>query len=474
MRSPATLLISSLAVCFQTGTHLASRRAGPNLFSNQRVNHADDFSSTPRLASRLVSPTFPDGTRRVFPLMIPISSMPLRHIVCASTAALLLLSLGCGKKPAATGGRGGGGAAPVHVAKAQMKVVPLTLEAIGAVEPNRTATVRSQVTGTLRKIHFEEGQDVKVGDLLFEIDPRPFENSLKSAEADLEKVRVQLDTARAQVARYKTLTEGAMVSKEQFQTIQENERVLASELLSAESAVANARLQLEYSSIRAPLAGRTGAVGAHEGDLVRASDTTTPLVIIHQLSPIAVTFGVPQQYLGSISRYRAAGSIAVNATPPGNEETPEKGELSFIDNTVDSSSGTIKLKATFPNQNLRLWPGQFANISILLDSPEVLVVPASAVENDQAGQHVFVVKPDNTAEFRKVVVDRMAQDAAVITDGLAVGETVVTDGQLRVVAGRPVDIKQANAPSDTAPARSSAPAKGGEGSGGKKKKEKST
>lgn len=377
--------------------------------------------------------------------------MSFRHIALASALVVGALNAGCSKKEAAAaGGRGGaGGPAPVLVAKAQTKVVPLTLEAIGAVEPSRTATVRSQVTGTLRKIHFEEGQDVKQGDLLFEIDPRPFANSLKSAEADLEKVRVQLDTARAQVARYRTLTEGAMVSKEQFQTIQDNERVLASELLAAESAVANAKLQLEYSSIRSPLPGRTGAVGAHEGDLVRASDTTTPLVIIHQLSPISVTFGVPQQYLGSISRYRSAGTISVNATPPGNDEAPEKGELSFIDNTVDSSSGTIKLKASFPNQAHRLWPGQFANISILLDSPEVLVVPASAVENDQAGQHVFVVKPDNTAEFRKVVVERSADDVSVIASGVAPGETVVIDGQLRVVPGGPVQVKGSRAPGET-------------------------
>jgi multidrug efflux system membrane fusion protein len=357
------------------------------------------------------------------------------------------------------------------VAKAEITVVPLTLEAIGAVEPNRTATVRSQVTGTLMKIHFEEGQDVKAGDLLFQIDPRPFQNALNSAEADLQKVRVQLDTARTQVARYRTLKEGSMVSQEQFQTIQDNEGVLAAELLANESAVANARLQLEYCSIRAPLPGRTGVVGAHEGDLVRASDTSTPLVIIHQLSPIAVTFGVPQQYLTTITRYRAAGTITVNATPPGNDDKPEKGELSFVDNAVDSSSGTIKLKASFPNEAHRLWPGQFANIAILLASPEVLVVPASAVENDQDGQHVFVVRADNTAEFRKVVVDRMAHEQAVIARGLEPGETVVTDGQLRVVPNRPVEIKPTNAP-PAAGAETVAP-KGSEGSGAKKK-QKST
>ncbi|MEO6568023.1 MAG: efflux RND transporter periplasmic adaptor subunit [Opitutaceae bacterium] len=386
---------------------------------------------------------------------------------------LLLLVTGCSEKaaqpPAGGGGRRGGGAggpAPVVVAKAHPKIVPLTLEAIGAVEPSRTASVRSQVTGTLLKIHFQEGQEVKQGDLLFQIDPRPFENAVKSAEADLQKFRVQLETARTQVARYKTLSKDAMVSQEQFQTIQDSERVLTAQALVSESSLANARLQLEYCSIRAPLPGRTGAVGAHEGDLIRASDTS-PLVTVHQLSPILVTFGVPQQYLTPLARYRAAGEIAVNATPPGTgtDTGPEKGQLIFVDNAVDSSSGTIKLKASFPNDAHRLWPGQFANISILLASPEVLVVPASAVENDQSGQHVFVVKADNTAEFRKITVERITHEDAVITSGLTAGETVVADGQLRVIAGKPVEIKS----SDEGPV---APARGrGDGSGRKKGKD---
>lgn len=385
--------------------------------------------------------------------MIPDSPSSLSSTrgVAAIALSLTLLLAGCSEKAVPTAGGGGGGGrgrggaggpAPVVVAKAHTKVVPITLEAIGAVEPSRTATVRSQVTGTLMKIHFMEGQEVKQGDLLFEIDPRPFQNTLKSAEADLQEIQVQLETARAQVQRYRTLTAGAMVSQEQFQTIQDSERVLTAKLSAMQSTAANARLQLDYCSIRAPLPGRTGSVGAHEGDLIRGSDTS-PLVTVHQLSPISVTFGVPQQYLTPLSKYRAAGNIAVNATPPGTgvDDGPEKGELSFIDNAVDSSSGTIKLKASFPNEGRRLWPGQFANVSILLASPEVLVIPASAVENDQMGQHVFVVKSDNTAEFRKVVVERSTQEDAVIASGLAVGETVVTDGQLRVVAGRPVEIK---------------------------------
>lgn len=354
------------------------------------------------------------------------------------------------------------------VGQAHRKVVPLTLDAIGAVEPSRTATVRSQVTGTLLKIHFTEGQDVKPGDLLFEIDARPFENALKSAQADQEKIRVQLETARNQVSRYRALNDGAMISKEQFQNIQDAERVLASQLLASESSVNNAKLQLEYCSIRAPLSGRTGAVGAHEGDLVRSGDANVSLVIIHQLSPISVTFGVPQQYLGSLTRYREAGTITVKATPPGTDEVPETGELSFVDNSVDSSSGTIKLKASFANTTHRLWPGQFANVSVLLATPEVLVVPAAAVENDQVGQHVFVVKPDNTAEFRKVVVERTTLEEAVIASGLEAGETVVTDGQLRVVPGGPLDVKQ----SHTGPSRSGGGRGEGNGAAGGKKPEK--
>lgn len=409
--------------------------------------------------------------------MILVSPSPFwstsRFAVLATS--LLLLVAGCSKKavepPLGGGGgrRGGGtgGAAPVVVAKAYQKVVPLTLEAIGAVEPSRTATVRSQVTGTLLKIHFQEGQEVKQGDLLFQIDSRPFENAVRSAEADLQRFQVQLETARSQVARYKSLTKEALVSQEQFQTIQDSERVLVAQVNASESSLANAKLQLEYCSIRAPLPGRTGAVGAHEGDLIRASDTS-PLVTVHQLSPILVTFGVPQQYLTPLARYRAAGEIAVNATPPGTgtDAGPEKGELIFVDNAVDSSSGTIKLKASFPNDAHRLWPGQFANISILLASPEVLVVPASAVENDQTGQHVFVVKSDNTAELRKVVVERTTHDDAVITSGLTAGETVVTDGQLRVVPGRPVEIKSP----DGEPAAGAAAGRG-EGSGRKKEKD---
>jgi multidrug efflux system membrane fusion protein len=376
-------------------------------------------------------------------------------LVGGGFGALMLLLAGCPDKSATpAGGRGGaGGPAPVVVAKTQKKIVPLTLDAIGAVEPSRTAAIRSLVTGTLMKIHFQEGQDVEQGDLLFEIDPRPFQNAVQSAEADLQKTRVQLETAQTQVERYKSLNAESAISKEQYQSLLDSERVLSAQLASSDAAYANARLQLEYCSIRAPLPGRTGALGAHEGDLVRASDANISLVTIHQLSPIYVTFSVPQQYLAPLTRYQAAGNIAVLAMPPGEENAErEKGALIFIDNNVDSTTGTLKLKATFPNAAHRLWPGQFVTTRLTLAAPEVLVVPFAAIQNDQKGQHVFVIKDDHTAEFRTVTVERSNETDAVISKGLSEGETVVTDGQLRVIPGKPVEIKSsATEPADAKP-----------------------
>lgn len=391
--------------------------------------------------------------------------------------ALLLLALvvsGCGEKPPASGGgkggkagKGGGGPAPVIVGQARKKIVPLVIEAIGAVEPIRATAVRSQVTGILMKIAIQEGQDVKEGDLLFEIDSRPFRNALQSAEADLQKARVQLETARTQVARYRSLTADQMVSKEQFEKISDTARALEAEVLSDESRLSTAKLQLEYCSIRASLSGRTGNLNVHEGDLVRsnANDATGALMTINQLNPIYVTFGVPQQYLAVLTRYRATGTLQVRVVPPGLDEKPELGTLTFMDNMVDSSTGTLKLKGTFPNDTQRLWPGQFATVTVTLDSPEVLTIASSAIQTSQNGQHVFVVKADKTAELRPVIVARTHESDAVIIKGLTEGETVVVDGQFRVIPGKPVEVKDPGAPAGGARGGKG----GGEGGKGRKK-----
>jgi multidrug efflux system membrane fusion protein len=353
---------------------------------------------------------------------------------------------GCGEKGGASpksavkGAKAKGAAAPVLVGQVQRQRIPIIVEAVGAVEPLRMTAVRPQVTGVLQKIAFQEGKDVKQGDLLFEIDPRPFRGALQAATADLQKLKVQLETARAQVARYEALSRDQMISKEHFQKILDEALTTEAEVLASESRVNNAKLQLEFSAMRAPMSGRTGNLNVHEGDLIRANDPGS-LVTINQVSPVYVTFGVPQQYLSAINRYRAERSLAVRVIPPGSEETPESGELTFLDNMVDPATGTIKLKATFKNEHQRLWPGQFASVMITLAEPEVLTVAASAVQNSQTGQHVFVISPDRIAELRPITVGRTYEGFAVVTKGLEEGESVVIDGQIRVIPGRSVEIK---------------------------------
>lgn len=405
--------------------------------------------------------------------------LPFRRrfaLVRLSPLVLILGLAGCGETPAtggakapAPGGKAGkgGGAAPVLVGQAQVRKVPLTIEAIGAVEPIRSSTVRSQVAGTLLRIAIREGQDVKEGDLLFEIDPRPFRNALQTAEADLERLKVQLETARAQVERYRALSSAQMVSKEQFQKFVDEVRGVEAELKAGEARVSTARVQLDYCSIRAPIPGRTGNINVDEGDLVRANDAGA-LVTINQLNPIYVTFGVPQQHLAAINRARAEHELPVTVIPPGNDEQPDRGALSFVDNTVDSATGTIRLKGTFSNDRGRLWPGQFAAVTLTLAEPEVLTVATSAVQTSQTGQHVFVVSADRIAELRPVTIERSHEALAVVSAGLKAGETVVIDGQLRVIPGRAVEIKS---PTPAGAAAKSGDVGGAKAKEGRKKKE---
>ena len=381
----------------------------------------------------------------VIPLMkLCRSTAPLflfRFATAALAAAILPLG-GCEKQAKPTGRRGAGGPAPVMVAKVERRVAPLTLDAVGSVEAIRTANIRAQITGLLLKIHFQEGQEVQAGDLLFEIDPRPFQTALRSAEAELQRVRAQLDNANTELERYQPLSTQGLISKEQFQTLKSNQQALEASLHVAEAAVETDRLQLEFCSIRAPLGGRTGALNVHEGDLIRASDPGTSLVVINQLNPIYVTFSVPQQHLATIAHYRNAGKLIVTASATGTTEAPVQGELTFIDNAIDASTGTLKLKATFQDDNHRLWPGQFAEIHLVLAAPEAVLVSSAAVQRDQNGAHVFVVQENQTAEFRTVKIERTTGADSVVAEGLKEGEMVVVDGQLRVIPGQKVEIKQ--------------------------------
>lgn len=341
-------------------------------------------------------------------------------------------------------GRGGRGreAVPVLVATAVQKAVPLQIRAVGNVEPYTTVAVKSQVTGVLNQAHFKEGQDVKKGQLLFTIDPRPFEATLRQAEANLARDTAQLRNLREQVRRYAELVERQYVSREQFDQIKANADAAEAVVEADKAAVENAKVQLSYCFIYSPVNGRVGSLLVNEGNLVRVNDGT-PLVVINQVNPINVTFAVPEQHLADLKRHMAAGKLRVDARFQSDEGRPEVGTLVFVDNAVDRSTGTIKLKAEFANSERRLWPGQFVNVALTLATQgDAVVVPSEAIQVGPEGQQVFVVKEDRQVEMRPVSVARTQDGEAVIAKGLAAGEVVVREGQFLLGPGSRVEIKE--------------------------------
>lgn len=361
-------------------------------------------------------------------------------ILVVAVVAYGRLAPGLGKKPERRGG--GRQAVPVEVASVAQKNIPLQLIAVGTVEAYSTVAVRAQVTGTLTRVHFKEGQDVKQGDLLITIDPRPFEAALKQAEAILARDMAQLENARQQARRYAELIKKEYVSREQYDQIQANANALEAVVDADRAAVETTRVQLSYCHIYSPVDGRTGDLLVDEGNLVRVNDATA-LFTINQIAPIFVTFSLPEQNLPEITSRMAGSNLKVDAVIPQNEDRPEVGQLSFIDNAVDRTTGTIRLKAAFANGNRRLWPGQFVKAVLkLADQPDAIVIPSQAVQTGQDGQHVFVLQPDSTVEVRPVVVSRTVGGDAVIEKGLEPGEKVVTDGQFLLGRGSKVQVKK--------------------------------
>jgi multidrug efflux system membrane fusion protein len=389
-------------------------------------------------------------------------------------------------------------AVPVAVAIVEKKPMPLQIQAIGTVEAYSVVSVKAQVGGELMRVHFKEGQDVRRGDLLFTIDPRTYEAALAQAQANLARDQVQVQQARAvlqrdtakiaqaranllrdqaqaanaqvQERRYADLVKKELIAQEQYdqfkttaqalaagvradeadvrsaeETVRADEAAIrsAEQTVRADEAAAdNARVQLGYTTIRSPIDGRTGSLMLHEGNVVRASGTNdSTLLVINQVQPIYVSFTVPQQQLPQIKRYMAEATLAVDAFPTG-EPKPVRGAVTFTDNAVDPTTGTIRLKATFGNQERRLWPGQFVNVSMTLAvEPDAIVVPSQALQTGQQGAYVFVVKPDSTVETRRVVAARTQGSDTIIASGLQAGEKVVTDGQPRLVTGATVEVK---------------------------------
>lgn len=378
----------------------------------------------------------------------------------------------CSRSGEAPGAKAEGRVPGVAVAVAQVTArdVPVQVRAIGNVQASATVSVLAQVGGEITQIHFKEGQDVRANDLLFTIDPRTFEATLQQARAQLAQHQAQVTQAEANLARdtaqhdnakvdedrYRRLVDGGMIAREQYDQIRTKELSLAATLKADqaavetaravvradEAAVENVRLQLAYTEIRAPIDGRTGNLLIHQGNVVKANDVGNPLVVINRIHPIYVTFSVPEQELERIKRYRASGALRVEAVPSGAVPRPVRGDLSFVNNAVDTATGTIQVKASFDNTDNALWPGQFAGVVLTLTTEAgALVIPSQAIQTGQQGAYVFVVKPDLTVESRPVTPGLVDGRDTVITKGLSAGERVVIDGQLRLVPGARVDVK---------------------------------
>jgi membrane fusion protein, multidrug efflux system len=330
--------------------------------------------------------------------------------------------------------------APVTAASATQETVPVEVRAIGNVEAYSTVTVKSQVDGVIEQVHFTEGQDVRAGDLLFNIDARPYAARLQQAEANLARDEAQAKNARAQALRNKDLFDAGIISKDQYDQFQTSADALDASVRADKAAVEDAKLQLGYCTIRAPIDGRTGSLLIHSGNLVKSNDTS--LLVINQIHPIYVTFSVPEQYLAEIKARSAHGRLGITTTAADGNQNPDEGFLSFVNNTVDPTTGTIMLKGTFPNAGGRLWPGQFVNVALKLSVQQnATVVPNQAIQTGEKGSYVYVIKSDMTADLRPVVAGATMGGMTVIEKGLEPGEQVVTDGQLRIFPGAKLKVK---------------------------------
>jgi len=330
-------------------------------------------------------------------------------------------------------------AVPVSIARVVMKDVPVRVHAIGNVEPLTTVAIKARVDGQIDAVRFKEGDEVHAGAVLFELDRRPFEAQLAQAKANLLKDKALLDHAREQEKRNKDLLAQKFISPDAYAQFATNVETAAATVAADDAAVRSVQLSLDYCTIRAPLTGYAGKVMIQQGNLVKANDTLS-LVVINQVVPVNVSFSVPESILSDVRRYQADGELHVAAETPSSGN-PVPGKLSFVDNTTDITTGTIKLKAEFPNVDKALWPGQFVNVVMTLTMQKnAIIAPTTAVQNGPNGQYVFIVAPNQTVALRDVKIARAEGDETVIASGLAPGDTVVTAGQLRLAPGTRVTI----------------------------------
>lgn len=369
------------------------------------------------------------------PLLLGMTRWPL---LAVTAAGLSLLSACAGTKAAP----GPPPPVPVLAATVEQKNVPIQVHAIGTVEAYSTVSVKTQITGELTGVFFNEGDDVQKGQLIFTLDKRPLEADVRRAEGALARDEAQAANALSEQRRYEALVKAGVVSTQEYDRVAANAAALEAAVRADKGSLENARVQLVYASIYSPINGRTGNLIVHQGNMIKANDNP-PLVNINQVEPIYVTFTVPQQYLAEVKQYARNSSLPVQTVIPNDLRGPVTGKLSFIDNAVDSSTGTIKLKGVFANRDRRLWPGQFVDTYLTLKTQNnALVIPSQAIQNGQQGTFVYVIKDDNTVEARTITTSDVQQPGQVIVQkGLAVGERVVTDGQLRLVPGAKVQVK---------------------------------
>jgi multidrug efflux system membrane fusion protein len=327
---------------------------------------------------------------------------------------------------------------------------PILVTAIGTVQSIATVMIKSRMDGEIAKVHFEEGQEVKEGDILFTLDDRAVRAQLQQAEANLERDRAQLERFRSEVTRQTELAHRGVASAQKLEDVTTSVAVTEATARASEATAENARVNLAYTTIRAPISGRTGSIALKRGNVVKAVDTAAaavPLVSITQLRPIYVALTVPERYLADLRAAMAAGPVPVVVTVPSQPKVPISGTLTFIENQVDVATGTITLKAKFANDDDRLWPGQFVNVTVTLGvQADAVVVPSAAIQAGPNGPYVFLIRPDSTAELRLVQINRTLNDKTVIADGLVAGDRVVVDGQMRLGNGARVAVQAPAAP----------------------------
>jgi len=371
-----------------------------------------------------------------------IIERPRSSIMFVLLTSFLVIS-GCRTKEQvqAASGAGGRPAAPVVVAGVEQRDIPVQISAIGNVEAYQTVFIRSQVNGQIEKIFFKEGEDVREGQVLFQLDKRPFQADLEKAIGQMKHDQAQAENSRVQSERYSELETHGVVSHEQADQMRTQSKADASAVEADKAAVDAARVQLQYTDICAPINARAGALMINLGNLVKANDTPY-LVQLNQVTPIYVTFSVPEANLDRVRQRFTSGQLKVLAYPKGQSDSPAEGRLTFIDNGVDMTTGMFKLKGTFQNKDRRLWPGQFVDVALELSTQKnAVVVPTKAIQIGQQGEYVYVVRADSTAELRPVKTAGTYQNLTLVSDGLKTGEHVIVNGQLRVAPNAKVMVQ---------------------------------